>query len=159
MVTFVRKILTMVDFHNPIAIGCDHAGYCLKEYIMEKMMADGLLFDDYGAFSEESTDYPDMIHPLGKALDEGKFSGGIIICGSANGVAMVANKYRNVRAAVCWNEEITKLSRQHNNANIIALPARFISREEAVILVRLFFNTAFEGGRHERRVKKISEVL
>jgi ribose 5-phosphate isomerase B len=159
MVTFVRKILTMVDFYNPIAIASDHAGYCLKEYLKEKLLDDGLVFNDFGAFSQESTDYPDMVHPLAKAVDENKFSGGIIICGSANGVAMVANKYRNVRAAVCWNEEITQLSRQHNKANIIALPARYLKKEEALKMVRVFFSTGFEGGRHERRVNKISEVL
>lgn len=149
----------MVDFYNPIAIATDHAGFCMKEYLKEKLLEEGFLFNDFGTFSRESIDYPDMVHPLAKAVDDKKVSGGIIICGSGNGVAMVANKYRNNRAAVCWNEDITRLSRQHNNANILALPARFLSQEEAVILVRTFFNTAFEGGRHERRVKKISEVL
>jgi ribose 5-phosphate isomerase B len=159
MVTFVRKILTMVDFSNPFAIASDHAGYCLKEYLKEKLQADGMVFNDFGTFSEESMDYPDTIHPLAKAMEEKKFNGGVIICGSGNGVAMVANKYRNVRAAVCWNEEITQLSRQHNNANIIALPARFLKQEEALKMVRIFFTTAFEGGRHERRVNKISEPV
>jgi ribose 5-phosphate isomerase B len=159
MVTFVRKILTMVDFYNPIAIASDHAGYCLKEYIKEKLLSEGFIFNDFGTFSQESADYPDLVHPLARAVEEKKFSGGIIICGSGNGVAMVANKYPGIRAAVCWNEEITKLSRQHNKANIIALPARFISQEEALQLVRIFFTTMFEGGRHERRVNKISGVL
>ena len=149
----------MVDFTNPIAIASDHAGYCLKEYVKEKLQNEGFIFNDFGTFSQESCDYPDMVHPLARAIDEDKFSGGIIICGSANGMAMVANKYRNVRAAVCWNEEITRLSRQHNKANVIALPARFLQQEEALNLVRLFFNTGFEGGRHERRVTKISEGL
>jgi ribose 5-phosphate isomerase B len=159
MVTFVRKILTMVDFYNPIAIASDHAGFCLKEYIKEKLLDEGFIFYDFGTFSQESVDYPDTVHPLAKAIDEKEFSGGIIICGSGNGVAMVANKYRNIRAAVCWNEEITRLSRQHNNANIIALPARFLPQEEAVKFVTIFFTTGFEGGRHERRVMKISGVL
>lgn len=149
----------MVDFHNPIAIACDHAGFCLKEYIKKILPDDGFIFNDFGTFSMESMDYPDTVHPLAKAIEDKKFNGGIIICGSANGVAMVANKYRDVRAAVCWNDEITKLSRQHNNANVIALPARFLSLDESVKFVRTFFNTGFEGGRHERRVMKISEVL
>ena len=149
----------MVDFYNPIAIASDHAGFCLKEYIKEKLLDEGFIFNDFGTFSKESMDYPDTVHPLAKAIQDKKFSGGIIICGSGNGVAMVANKYRDIRAAVCWNEEITRLSRQHNNANVIALPARFLAQEEAEKLVKTFFTTGFEGGRHERRMIKISEVL
>jgi ribose 5-phosphate isomerase B len=149
----------MVDFYNPIAIAGDHAGFSLKEYLKEKLSDEGFIFNDFGPFSEERTDYPDTVHPLAKALQEKQFSGGIIMCGSGNGVAMVANKYKDIRAAVCWNEEITRLSRLHNNANIIALPARFLSKVEALTLVRIFFTTGFEGGRHENRVLKISEVL
>jgi ribose 5-phosphate isomerase B len=138
-----------------IAIGCDHAGFLLKEYLKSKLLQLGIDFHDFGTFSEESVDYPDYIHPLAKALNNGEYEDAIIICGSGNGVAMVANKYEKVRAAVCWNEEVVKLSRLHNNANILALPARFITQEQALDFVRLFFSTTFEGGRHERRVEKI----
>ena len=143
---------------NIIAIGCDHAGYCLKEFVMTELTKDRYRFHDFGTHSEESVDYPDIVHPLAKAVNEGEFERGIIICGSGNGVSMVANKYAKVRAAVCWNEEITRLSRLHNNANIIALPARFITEEEAIRLIKVFLTTGFEGGRHERRVRKISET-
>ena len=139
-----------------IAIASDHAGFLLKEKIKNILQEEGIYFRDFGTRTEESVDYPDFIHPLARAMNEGKFSFGVILCGSGNGVAMVANKYPCVRAAVCWNEETTRLSRQHNNANVIAVPARFVSGDEAVHFVRIFLNTAFEGGRHERRVKKIT---
>jgi ribose 5-phosphate isomerase B len=145
----------MLDIKKIIAIGCDHAGFLLKEYLESELGRLGFEFHDFGTFSTESVDYPDYIHPLAKAVNDGSFKEGIIICGSANGVAMVANKYEQVRAAVCWNEEVTKLSRMHNNANIIALPGRFITNEEALNFVMLFLSTTFEGGRHERRVEKI----
>jgi len=148
-------LLTILDLRKVIAIGCDHAGFILKEYLKKELGAVGIEFQDFGTFSEASVDYPDYIHPLARAINKGEYTEGIIICGSANGVAMVANKYENVRAAICWNEEVVKLARQHNNANIIALPARFITKEEALDFVRLFFSTTFEGGRHERRVEKI----
>ena len=138
-----------------IAIGCDHAGFVLKEYLKSELLPLGIDFHDFGTFSEESVDYPDYIHPLAKAVNNGEYEDAIIICGSGNGVAMVANKYEKVRAAICWNEEVVKLSRLHNNANILALPARFITKEQALDFVRLFFSTTFEGGRHERRVEKI----
>jgi ribose 5-phosphate isomerase B len=141
-----------------IAIGSDHAGYVMKEYLLTQLKEE-YQFQDFGTHSEESVDYSDYIHPLAKAIDEGKIGKGIILCGTANGVAMTANKYKGVRAAVCWNEVVVKLSRQHNDANILALPARFLSCEEALAFVRLFLITPFEGGRHERRVKKISETL
>lgn len=139
-----------------IAIGCDHAGYCLKEYLMKKISEWGFGITDFGAFSDESVDYPDMIHPLAKAVDAGTHKWGIVICGSGNGVSMVANKYPGVRAALCWNREIALLARQHNDANILALPARFITEQEAEQTVKAFLETPFEGGRHERRVKKIA---
>ena len=145
----------MSDPEKVIAIGCDHAGFCLKEYLKSELGKSGFEFRDFGTWSEESVDYPDLIHPLAKAVNDGEFEKAIIICGSANGVSMVANKYNKVRAAVCWNEEVVKLARMHNNANIIALPARFITKEEALCFVKLFFSTTFEGGRHERRVEKI----
>lgn len=142
-----------------IAIGSDHAGYEMKKYLVDNLSTAGYVFKDFGTDSEESVDYADYIHPLAKAIDEGAIEKGIILCGTANGVAITANKYRKVRAAVCWNEQVVRLSRQHNDANILALPARFISCEEALNFVKIFFSTDFEGGRHERRVKKISDIL
>jgi len=141
-----------------IPIGCDHAGYELKEFIKENLKEE-INFMDFGCYSSERVDYPDMIHPLAKSINDKVFEKGIIICGSGNGVAMVANKYINVRAALCWNEEIAKLAREHNDANIIALPARFISNEKALEILKIFLNTQFEGGRHKIRVEKISEIL
>jgi len=149
----------MVDLNQDISIGCDHAGYEMKKYLMEKLSPEGYHFKDYGTFSDESVDYPDFIHPLAKAVNEGIYLWGIVLCGSGIGVSVVANKYPEVRAALCWKEEIARLSRQHNDANIIALPSRFISCEEAVMIVRTFLTTVFEGGRHERRVKKIAAIL
>ena len=145
----------MFDFNQDIPIGCDHAGYDLKSYLIQKLSLEGYNFNDFGTFSKEKVDYPDFIHPLAKTINDGIYSMGIIICGSGNGVSMVANKYPSVRSAICWTDEITKLARQHNNANIIALPARFISQEEAINMVRIFFKTEFEGGRHETRIQKI----
>jgi ribose 5-phosphate isomerase B len=149
----------MVDFNHDITVGCDHAGYVMKQYLMEKLALEGYHFKDYGAFSEESVDYPDIIHPLAKAVNDRIYKWGIILCGSGIGVSIVANKYPGVRAALCWKEEIARLSRQHNDANVIALPSRFISCEEAVSIVRTFLITDFEGGRHERRVMKIAAIL
>lgn len=142
-----------------IGIASDHAGYMLKEYV--KNYLNGKVFEliDFGTDSEESCDYPDFGHKLGKAVDTGKVDFGIAICGSGNGISMTVNKYRNVRAALCWKDEITSLARQHNDANIISLPARFISEAEAERFIDTFFSTDFEGGRHERRVTKIAQLL
>ncbi len=149
----------MLDSLKKIAIGSDHAGYKFKECLKEYLQSQQYIITDFGAYSEESIDYPDPIHLLANAVNNKEFDKGIILCGSGNGVAMVANKYRMVRAAVCWNEEITRLSRQHNDANIIALPARFISKEQALSFLKTFLNTDFEGGRHLRRVEKISRII
>jgi ribose 5-phosphate isomerase B len=149
----------MHDITDIIAIGTDHAGYRMKEFLKENLEQEGFIFKDYGAFSDEPVDYPDMIHPLAKDINDGKYKKGIIICGSGNGVAITANKYINVRAAICWEKELVKLSRLHNNANIIVLPARFISLKEALRFVKIFFSTGFEGGRHQRRVEKIASKL
>jgi len=159
MITFVKKQLTMLDSLKRIAIGSDHAGYKLKEHLKKYLESQQYTITDFGTYSEESVDYPDPIHPLADAINRGEFKNGIIICGSGNGVAMVANKYRMVRAAVCWNNEIVKLARQHNDANIIALPARFISLEQGSEFLQIFLSTDFEGGRHLRRVEKISQIL
>jgi len=149
----------MFDFSQEIPVGCDHAGFRLKTYLLQILTPEGYRFKDFGTFSEESVDYPDFVHPVAKAIDDGTYGRGIVICGSGNGVSIVANKYLNVRSAVCWTYEIARFARMHNDANIIALPARFISPEEALILVKVFFTTDFEGGRHERRVDKISAIL
>ncbi|MDL2239547.1 ribose 5-phosphate isomerase B [Bacteroidales bacterium OttesenSCG-928-K03] len=141
-----------------IGIACDHAGFSLKEKIKDLLKNDYEVID-FGTNSEESVDYPDYIHPLASKINKGELTRGIIICGSGNGVAMTANKYPNVRAAICWKEEIAVLARQHNDANILSLPARFISDEEANKIVRAFLNTNFEGGRHQGRVDKINKII
>jgi len=149
----------MFDFSQDIPIGCDHAGFRLKGYLLHNLSSEGYRFRDFGTFSEESVDYPDFVHPLAKAINEGIYQRGIIICGSGNGVSIVANKYQLVRSAVCWTDDIARLSRLHNDANIIALPARFITSEDALNMVKMFFTTDFEGGRHERRVLKIPVTI
>ncbi|HPE87232.1 MAG: ribose 5-phosphate isomerase B [Bacteroidia bacterium] len=144
---------------DKILIGSDHGGFLLKQYIIKQFIAEGYEFMDYGCYDQNSVDYPDIIHPLASAIDKGKAHTGIIMCGSGNGVAMVANKYRNVRAALCWDVAQTKLSRQHNNANILSLPGRFIDFSEAWEMVKTFISTEFEGGRHENRVLKIGKII
>lgn len=139
-----------------IAIGSDHAGFPLKEQLKDWLQKAGYPFRDFGAQSEESADYPDFAHPVADAIEEGSFEYGVLVCGSANGVAITANKHAGVRAAVCWQEEIAELARKHNDANVICLPGRFISQEVAVKSLDRFLHTAFEGGRHARRVSKIS---
>lgn len=139
-----------------IAIGGDHAGFQYKKEIVKALKDQGHEVKDFGPNSEDSVDYPDFAHPVSKGVDETTFDLGILICGSGNGVAITANKYQGVRAALCWGIELAKLSRQHNNANVICLPARFISLEEAKQCVETFIHTPFEGGRHQTRVEKIS---
>lgn len=140
----------------PVAIGSDHAGFELKEDIMSYLDAEGISYKDFGTHSPDSVDYPDFAHPVAEAVENGQASFGILICGSANGVAMVANKHQKIRAAVCWGEELADLSRRHNDANIICIPARFIREGDAELMVKIFMNTRFEGGRHANRVSKIS---
>ncbi|MBQ1752613.1 MAG: ribose 5-phosphate isomerase B [Paludibacteraceae bacterium] len=140
-------------------MACDHAGYQLKEYLKDYLKPKVFEIVDFGTDSSDSVDYPDFGHKLGSAVNNGKVDYGIAICGSGNGISMTVNKYRNVRAALCWKDEIAQLARQHNDANIISLPARFISEAEAERFVDTFFSTDFEGGRHERRVTKIAQVL
>jgi len=139
-----------------IAIGGDHAGFHYKERLIKHLESEGHEVRDFGPHTDESVDYPDHVHPLAASVVSEGFELGILICGSGNGVAMTANKHENVRAALCWNTELAALARQHNNANIICLPARFIAYEYAESLVDTFVKTAFEGGRHERRVSKIN---
>jgi ribose 5-phosphate isomerase B len=142
-----------------IAIGSDHAGVFMKAGLIEHLGNLGYQFTDFGTNTDASMDYPDTAHPLAKAVDSGEFRFGILLCGSGNGVAIVANKYRNVRAAICWKKELAELARQHNDANIMVLPARFISQEEAVEFATAFLAAGFEGGRHQKRVDKISKTL
>ena len=142
-----------------IPMACDHAGYELKEKVKQHLEAKGFEVKDFGTNSTESVDYPDFAHQVGHVINEGLFRRGIVICGSGNGVQMTVNKYPNVRCALCWNVEIAHLGRQHNDCNIISLPARFIPQETALQIVDEFLNTPFEGGRHQRRVEKISQLL
>ncbi len=139
----------------PLAIGCDHAGYEYKEAIKALLEADGWKIEDKGTHSKDSTDYPDHAHPVAQMVEDGTAATGILICGSGNGVCMTANKHQGVRAALCWNVELAQLARQHNNANVLCIPSRFVSLEVAQEMVSAFTNTAFEGGRHEKRVEKI----
>lgn len=139
-----------------IPIGCDHAGFTLKQEIMNHLTEKGYEMKDFGCYSEESIDYPDYGHPVASLVESTPDMLGIVICGSGNGINMTVNKHQGIRSALCWNKEIAELARQHNNANIIALPARFISTEEAIAMVDAFLTTDFEGGRHERRVNKIA---
>lgn len=144
--------------HNgkKIAIASDHAGYFLKEKIVKFLIRNNVDLKDLGHDRyEQSDDYPDFGHPLALAVSEGEYDLGISICGTGNGINMTVNKYQGIRSALCWNEEISRLARMHNNANICALPARFINESEAYLIVKTFLETEFEGGRHERRINKI----
>lgn len=141
-----------------IAIGADHAGFLLKEEIKIFLLKKGYEVKDFGTYSEDRADYPDFAHPVAEAVQKGDFNFGALICGSGNGINMTANKHKGIRSALCWTSEIAQLARQHNDANIIAIPARFISKEEAQKCVDVFLSTNFEGGRHSDRVKKISEM-
>lgn len=138
-----------------ISIGCDHAGFPYKAAVKTILEQRNIEIADFGTHALDSVDYPDFIHPAASMVEEGVAELGIMICGSGNGVNMTANKYPNVRAALCWNTELAALARQHNNANVLSIPARFVSEEIAVEMVKTFIDTVFEGGRHERRVKKI----
>ena len=139
-----------------IAIGGDHAGFSFKESLIQWLANSGYASKDFGTYSSESADYPDFAHAVAEAVEKKETEFGILICGSANGVAMTANKHQGVRAAICWNEELAALARNHNNANVLCLPARFISYELSEKIVDRFRRENFEGGRHDRRVGKIS---
>ncbi|MDN5216522.1 ribose 5-phosphate isomerase B [Fulvivirgaceae bacterium BMA12] len=139
-----------------IAIGGDHAGYEYKERLVEQLKKKGIEVKDFGPFSPDSVDYPDFVHPVARHIEEGHAEFGILICGSGNGVAITANKHQEIRAALCWQEELAALARQHNNANVLCLPARFIDYPLAEKIVEVFLASTFEGGRHARRVSKIS---
>jgi len=138
-----------------LAIGNDHAGSDLKKKIVNLLKDQNIEVINYGTDQNESVDYPDFAHPVGRSIQENKVDLAIVICGSGNGVNMVVNKYSKVRSALCWNTELAGLARSHNNANILAIPARFISEEVAIEMVNIFLTTSFEGGRHQNRVEKI----
>lgn len=138
-----------------LAIASDHAGVELKAYLKAQMESYGHDFEDFGTHTTDSCDYPDYAHPAAEAVESGACELGILICGSANGVCMTANKHQGIRAALVWNAEVAELARQHNNANMICLPARFLSQEEALNIVMAWLNASYEGGRHQRRVDKI----
>lgn len=144
------------DFSKPVAVGCDHAGFEYKSMIVELLDAKGFSVKDYGTQSKDSVDYPDFAHPVATAVESGEAACGVLICGTGNGVAITANKHQNVRAGLCWNNEVASLIRQHNNANVICIPARFVSPPTAEEMVNIFLATAFEGGRHEKRVEKMA---
>jgi ribose 5-phosphate isomerase B len=146
------------DLSKPVAVGADHAGYEYKGFIIELLRKKGLEVKDFGTHSSDSVDYPDFAHPTASAVEDGEAGAGILICGSANGVAITANKHQGIRAALCWNADVAALARQHNNANIICIPARFVDEELAEKMVNVFLETPFEGGRHENRVNKIACV-
>ena len=143
------------DFSKPIAIGADHAGFEYKTMIVEMLQAKGLQIKDMGTFSKDSVDYPDFAHPVANAVESGEAACGILVCGSGNGVAITANKHQHIRAALCWTNNVAMLARQHNNANIICIPARFVSPPTAEEMVNIFLSASFEGGRHEKRVEKM----
>jgi ribose 5-phosphate isomerase B len=144
------------NLSKPIAIGSDHAGFDYKEDLISFLEGKGLPFKDFGTHTKDSVDYPDYAHAVADAVENGESAFGILLCGTANGVAMTANKHQGIRAAICWGDEITSLVRQHNNANIICIPARFVREGDAEKMVSIFMTTDFEGGRHGRRVEKIA---
>jgi ribose 5-phosphate isomerase B len=139
-----------------VAIGCDHAGFDYKASIVQLLTERGIEVLDFGTHSAASVDYPDFAHPVARAVSDGDAQLGIVLCGSGNGVAMTVNKYQAIRAALCWTAELATLARQHNDANILAIPARFVSIETALTMTANFLDTPFEGGRHGKRVDKIS---
>lgn len=143
------------DSSQPVALGADHAGYEYKDAIRAALGASGRTTTDFGTNSGLSVDYPDFAHPVATMVAEGKATAGILVCGSGNGVCIAANKHVGIRAALCWTTELAALARQHNNANVLCIPARFVSIDLAQEMVHTFLTTPFEGGRHERRVEKI----
>lgn len=149
----------MIDKSIILPIASDHGGFAMKEFIIIKLKEAGYTVKDFGTSSEDSVDYPDMIHPIASTIDKGIFPRGIIMCGSGNGAQITANKYAGVRAGLCWSVEQAQLIRLHNNANIISIPGRFIDFDIAWDIVQTFLSTEFEGGRHNIRVEKISQTI
>ncbi|HEY8690429.1 MAG TPA: ribose 5-phosphate isomerase B [Chitinophagaceae bacterium] len=141
---------------KPIAIGCDHAGVEYKEDIISFLEGKGLEYKDFGTFTTDSVDYPDFAHPVANSVENNETAFGILLCGSGNGVAITANKHQNIRAAICWGEELAELARKHNDANIICIPSRFVREGDVEKMIEIFIHTDFEGGRHIRRKEKIA---
>ena len=141
-----------------IAIACDHAGFSLKERLIKYLVDEEYYVKDLGTYSTDAVDYPDFAHKLANVIAKNEYDYGISLCGSGNGINMTANKHQQIRSALCWNEEISRLARAHNNANICSLPARFINFENALLIVRAFLHTEFDGGRHLKRIKKIPVI-
>ena len=140
---------------NTIGLACDHAGFELKEHVRNWLETKGYSYRDFGTYSTESVDYPDYAHVLALAVEAGECYLGIAVCGSGNGINMTLNKHQGIRSALCWNEEIARLARSHNDANVLVMPGRFISLPEADKVLQEFLSTEFEGGRHQRRIEKI----
>jgi len=138
-----------------IVLASDHAGYAMKNTLTEYLLENSFNVIDYGCKTDDSCDYPDYAHPMAQAVQDGEFTVGVSLCGSGNGINMVVNKYSEIRAALCWNKEIAELARLHNDANICSIPARFVTEEEAISILKTFLNTEFEGGRHKKRIDKI----
>lgn len=147
-----------MNLSKSFAVGGDHAGFDYKDQLIDYLKEQGFAVKDCGTYSADSVDYPDFAHPVANAVESGEVSWGLLLCGSANGVAITANKHQGIRAGLAWNIEVAKLVRQHNDANVICLPVRFISLEEAKACLQMFIDTEFEGGRHAGRVNKIGCV-
>jgi ribose 5-phosphate isomerase B len=146
---------TTFEKNLPIAIGADHAGFDYKEHVKKMLIQAGWKVEDKGTYNFDSVDYPDFAHPVAEMVEKGGAAAGILVCGSGNGVCMAANKHKGIRAALCWTDELASLARSHNNANVLCIPARFVTTNVAEKMVDVFLATPFEGGRHERRVEKI----
>jgi ribose 5-phosphate isomerase B len=147
------------DLTLPVAMGADHAGFEYKEQLKAHLREAHITPDDKGTHSLESVDYPDFAHPVASMVERGEAACGVLVCGSGNGVCMTANKHAGIRAALCWTVELAQLARQHNNANVLCIPARFVSYEDALAMMEAFMKTPFEGGRHVRRVEKMAVSL
>lgn len=147
---------TTFNSNLPVAVGADHAGFEYKEEIISYLEGKGLKVKDFGTHSADSADYPDFAHPVATSIEKGECGWGILVCGSGNGVAITANKHQTIRAAICWGDELARLARAHNNANILCVPARFVDKSTAREMTDIFFETPFEGGRHANRVNKIA---
>ncbi|MBL7191257.1 ribose 5-phosphate isomerase B [bacterium] len=142
-----------------IALAADHAGFTLKETLKKALLEKGYEVCDFGTHSNESMDYPDVIHPAAKAVSDNKYERGVFVCGSGQGTAMTANRYPGVRAALCWNTEIAGLSRKHNDANVLCLPGRFLTSQQGIDIMKVWLETEFDGGRHTQRLEKIDRIL
>ena len=147
--------MTILKPNIPVALCSDHAGFEMKQAVIGYLKQQGIAYKDFGTYSTDSCDYPDFAHPCAEAVESGECYPGIAVCGSGEGISMTLNKHQGIRAALCWLPEIAALSRQHNDANVLSMPGRFITAEQALEIVKTFLSTSFEGGRHQRRIDKI----